>query len=117
MIFERKRLEIGIKIGAQFEQRLQSNLHEKVIRDAIENPPEQLNYDECETENRMSRASSEGESDSCELELKDMRVSPAMNAGMRSTINLNGQGLSKFNPIPTKREKQTRKLFGPRNGR
>ena len=42
VIFERERLEIRVKIGAQFEQRLQSDLHEKVIRDSIDDPPEQV---------------------------------------------------------------------------
>ena len=49
VIFERERLEIGVKLGPQFQQRLQSNLNEKVIRDEIEDPPQQLNYDQCET--------------------------------------------------------------------
>ena len=31
MIFQRERLQIGVKIGAQFEERLQAGLHENVI--------------------------------------------------------------------------------------
>ena len=50
VIFERERLEIGVKIGAQFKERLQPNFHEEVICDPIYNSPEELNRDKCKAE-------------------------------------------------------------------
>ena len=52
VIFERERLQIGVKIGAQLEQRLQTDFHEDVICDPIDDSPKELNDDQRETENR-----------------------------------------------------------------
>src|SRR5207249_7172253 len=50
VIFERERLEIGVKIGAQFKERLQPNFHEEVICGPIYNSPKELNRDKCKAE-------------------------------------------------------------------
>ena len=50
MVFERERLQICVEIGAQFEERLQADFYEQVIRDPINDSPRELDYDEGETE-------------------------------------------------------------------
>ena len=52
VIFERERLQIGVEIGAQLEQRLQPDLHEQIIRDPIDDSPKKLDHDQRETKNQ-----------------------------------------------------------------
>ena len=50
MIFERERLQVGVKIRAQFQERLQTGLHENVIAGEIGQSPQNLNADQRQTE-------------------------------------------------------------------
>ena len=43
VIFQRERLQVGVKVGAQLEQRLQADLHEEVIAGQVDQSPEELN--------------------------------------------------------------------------
>ncbi len=45
VIFERERLQVGVEIGAQLKQRLQTDFHEQVICNPIDDSPEKLNRD------------------------------------------------------------------------
>src|SRR5207302_817714 len=62
MIFERERLQVGIKFGAKFEQRLQTDFHEKIIRDPIDEAPCELkrNQSEAEQGNKFWRRAKNG---------------------------------------------------------
>ncbi len=59
MIFQRERLQIGVKIGAQFQQRLQTDFHEDVIAGEVGQAPEELNADQRQAEqgNEVGRRS------------------------------------------------------------
>ncbi len=52
VILQRERLEIGVKISAQFQQRLKPDLHEKVIGDPVDESPQKLDDHQRETEQR-----------------------------------------------------------------
>jgi hypothetical protein len=49
---KRERLQIGIEIGTQFEECLQTDLHKKIVRDPICHSPKKLDQDESKTEQR-----------------------------------------------------------------
>jgi hypothetical protein len=51
VVFEREPLEMRVKIGAQFKQRLQTDLHENVGSAPTEQAPDHLNDDEDKTKN------------------------------------------------------------------
>ncbi len=59
VIFQRERLQIGVKIGAQFEQRLQADFHENVIGGRGWSVPRELNADQRQAEqgNEVGRRS------------------------------------------------------------
>ena len=70
VILERERLQIGVKIGPQFEQRLEADLHEEIIGEQIDQSPKQLEPDEGEAEQgNVAGASSHGS--------RERRSSPA----------------------------------------
>ena len=56
VVFQRERLQICVKLGAQFEQRLQPDFHEEIVRDPIDDSPRKLDYDESETKDGNPRA-------------------------------------------------------------
>ena len=50
VILERKGLQVGVEIGAQFQERLQADLHEEKIAGHVREAPKELDHDQRETE-------------------------------------------------------------------
>src|SRR5205823_3959760 len=50
VVVQRKRLQVGVEIRAQFQQRLEPDFYEQVIAPEIEQAPEKLDHDQGEAE-------------------------------------------------------------------